>query len=568
MIKSFNSEELKHIDPFIEIFNNMSELVFMTKVENGRDFHYVFANEPAKNFVGLTDESFGKPISDFHSYEACKLIEANYLKAIVKKKAVTYEDKVIVTPNLTRLETDKYSTNQVVYWETIITPIFNHDGVCTHLIGVVRDITDRKMKEKELKRVKNRLELVWNSTADAMYTFGIDESFVDVNAAFEKLLGWTEEEILNDPTISIIPKDSNEDLRGIMEKVKKGEVVPSQEVQRIAKNGDLIEVLASYSPIYDYDGDWNGGVVVYKDITEQNRIYQELVKSEENYRIIADHSSDLIKVVDIEGIVQYASPSHMTILGVYPDYYLNKSILSFCHSDDMYVIQHALKGIAQSKEAASIEYRRLMKNGEWIWVHAIGTPIFDENGDVARVIFEARDITERKEYEEKLKHLALHDHLTGLPNRMYFSERLRVEIEQAKRQQTILSAMILDLDKFKNINDTMGHDVGDELLKEFAIRVSNCLGEQDIMARLGGDEFAILLPGLNDKKEAMIVAEKIIQSLQNEWLINNHCFKTTSSIGISFYPPYDQEDKLLLKNADLALYQAKEKGRNNYQVVE
>jgi PAS domain S-box-containing protein len=112
-------------------------------------------------------------------------------------------------------------------------------------------LTDRKQKENELKRINDRLELVWNSTADAMYTFDIYENFVSVNKSFEQLLGWTEEEITIDHTISIIPKESKEDLRRIIERVKKGEVVPSHEVQRITRDGELIDVLASYSPIYD-----------------------------------------------------------------------------------------------------------------------------------------------------------------------------------------------------------------------------------------------------------------------------------------------------------------------------
>lgn len=555
------------MDLFFQVFNNMSDMVFLTEVVNENEFRYLLANDPAKKFVGLTDESIGKPISEVLPCEAFALINAKYLEAMAKKEPILYEDKMLVPLCLANLHDYKYSIGQVVYWESTITPVFNQDGLCTHLLAVVRDITDRKMRENELKKVKNRLELIWNSAADAMFTFDIDENFVNVNKAFEELFGWTESDIVNDPSISIIPKKNKENFKGIIEKLKKGEVIPSHEVQCRTKGGQLIDVLASYSPIYDHEGNWDGAVVVYKDITERNKIYQELIESESRYRLIADHSSDLIKVVNTEGRVLYASPSHKTVLNMFPDDFLGKSILSFVHSDHRYKMKQALKEIADTKESFSLDYKRLKNNGEWIWVHTIGSPILDEKGNVSRIVFEARDITERKEYEEKLKHHAHHDYLTGIPNRALFNKRLRGEMELAKQSEKILSLMLLDLDQFKKVNDTMGHDIGDELLIGIVNRVKSCLQEKDIMARLGGDEFVILLPELNNRSEAIETANRILQSLQGDWLFNNNCFTTTSSIGISFYPPFDQDSKMLLKKADIALYKAKKNGRNNYQLI-
>ncbi|WHY68132.1 diguanylate cyclase [Neobacillus sp. SuZ13] len=436
-----NLESLNKIDLFFQLFNDMSDLVYLTKVGKDGQFSYVLANEPAQNFSGLTSKSFGKPIEEVLPEEVFHIIEEKYKQAITARESITYEDRIVVPPSYSNRLNNKYSPGQFVYWESTITPLWNQEEECTHLLAVVRDVTERKERENELKRMNDRFELVWNSTADAMYTFDRHQNFVSVNKSFINLLGWTEGEILNDWTISIIPKNSKDDLKEIIKRVKSGEVVPSHEVQRITKEGKLIDVLASYSPIYDGNGNWDGAVVVYKDISE------------------------------------------------------------------------------------------------------------------------------RKKYEDQLKHHALHDYLTGMPNRNFFSIMLKEEMTRAEKSKRTLAVFYLDIDKFKVINDTLGHDIGDELLKEFSRRVKACIREKDLLARIGGDEFGILITNLHDKKKSIEIAERILSSFRNNWVIEGHHLKVASSIGISFYSdPYKQDEKLLLKQADIALYKAKGNGRGNYQV--
>lgn len=434
MNEKFNLEILNRPDLFYQLINNMTDLVFLTKVNHDKTLSYVLLNKPAKDLYGLTNESYGKPIEKVLPKDAYDVVKSKYDEAMEKKKPIKYEDMV----NVSHLP--KYSTNGVIYWESTITPVFNPEGECTHLLAIVRDLTEQRMQENEIKRIKDRFELVWNSVADAMFTFDKNQNIVSVNKAFEKLLGWTAEELVKDKSRSIIPEEDKEDLRKIIERVKSGETVTTHEVKRITKSGEIIYFLGSFSPLYDQNGDWDGGVVAYKDITE------------------------------------------------------------------------------------------------------------------------------RKKYEDKLKQLALHDPLTGLPNRTYFSQCLTIEMDKAKKTKQFLSVLVLDIDRFKEINDTYGHDIGDEVLKEFAKRVKSALRKNDILARIGGDEFVILLPNLTEEKNVSEIAERIQQCLREEWLIANEKIQITTSIGISFYNEYDLEEKTLFKNADLALYQAKKKGRNNYQI--
>ena len=559
---TLNLDIFNNIGLFLKFFNSISDMVYLIKVDGENCYSYMFANDPAKKYTGLTEESFGKSIDEVLPTNAAELIKQKYGKAIQSKSSITYEDKQYIK----NPENFTNARKQIRYWDTTVTPVFDEKGSCTHLLAVVRDITDRKVREREIKKIKKRLELVWNSAADAVFTIDRNAEFVEVNNAFTNLLGWTIEELESDKSISIIPEHYKEDIKDVLEKLEMGEVIPYHTVQRITKEENIIDVLSSYSPIYDDDGNWIGAVGMYKDITEQVKYHQQHQKSEERYWLIAEHSSDLIKVIDLEGSVLYASPSHSTILGIDPDYFLNKSILSFIHREDMHNVQLFLEKIVQSSNSASVEIRALTKNGEWVWIESIGTPVLDTDRDVARIVIQARDVTERKDYEDKLKRLALFDHLTNLPNRTYFHEKVNEAMEQAKRTRKLLSVLFLDLDKFKQVNDKMGHDIGDQLLIEFAKRVQSCLSENDILARFAGDEFVILLPDLKKEQAAIDIAYNIIQSLQKEWEIEDHRFITTSSIGVAFYPPYCQSYKELIKNADIALYEAKEQGRNNFKI--
>ncbi|MDS1030176.1 sensor domain-containing diguanylate cyclase [Bacillota bacterium LX-D] len=176
-----------------------------------------------------------------------------------------------------------------------------------------------------------------------------------------------------------------------------------------------------------------------------------------------------------------------------------------------------------------------------------------------------RDITHKKMYEEKLRFFAHHDPLTGLPNRLYFNENVCQELYQLGRCKKTMAVMFLDLDNFKNINDTMGHDVGDSLLKEIAGRLKNVLRRKDIIARYGGDEFVIFLPDIYNQAAAARVARKIIRTVSQNYKLKNSKIYITVSIGISIYPLDGENLETLLKNADLALYRAKKMGKNNFQ---
>ncbi len=195
-------------------------------------------------------------------------------------------------------------------------------------------------------------------------------------------------------------------------------------------------------------------------------------------------------------------------------------------------------------------------------------PLRRGDGSIYALCGISTDITERKDIEEHMQHMAQYDALTHLPNRALFNDRLQQAIAAAQRNKAKLALMFIDLDKFKPVNDTYGHGVGDMLLKEVAQRIQDCLRDSDTAARVGGDEFVILLPTIETKAAANKVGEKILDALNLPFELAGHTLNIGSSIGVAIYPEHGKEEKLLVKSADIAMYHAKKNGRNNVQVYQ
>lgn len=192
-------------------------------------------------------------------------------------------------------------------------------------------------------------------------------------------------------------------------------------------------------------------------------------------------------------------------------------------------------------------------------------PIKDDEHNIPGIVIAFRDITERKQLEETVKYQACHDYLTELPNKTLFTEHLSIELSKAQRDNKKLAVLFLDIDRFKTINETLGHSIGDKLLKVVSVRLMACIDESDSVARVGGDEFGILLSDVRHPVDAVVGAEKIIETFKTPCVIDGHELNVSTSIGISIYPDDGNNFEELMKNADIAMDQAKEKGRNNFQ---
>ncbi|MDN3515148.1 MAG: EAL domain-containing protein [Candidatus Brocadia sp.] len=252
-------------------------------------------------------------------------------------------------------------------------------------------------------------------------------------------------------------------------------------------------------------------------------------------------------------------------VGVERSFLINKPFFLFVMPEFRRVFHSHIQTVFTTNTRQSSEIKLVIKDGTSFYVTMESVPARDIEGDVVRCRSAITDISEHKRLEEKIKRMAYYDALTDLPNRVLFNDRLTVAIAHAHRNRGMVAVLFLDLDRFKIINDTMGHTVGDKLLQEVANRLKTYMREDDTIARFGGDEFSLLLPEISHEEDVSHVARKILSAFKYPWIAGGHEFYISASIGIALYPDDGGDAEILIKNADIAMYYAKEQGRNNYQ---
>lgn len=291
----------------------------------------------------------------------------------------------------------------------------------------------------------------------------------------------------------------------------------------------------------------------------------ELEWKNEQLTKIFDSTIEGIMITDQDHVIQSVNPAFETITGYARHEVMGKTpecLYSDRHDTEFYAVIHeALKTTGQWYG----EIWRCRKDGtvypEWV----SNTALYDLKGNISQYVYLFIDITEQKKNEARIEYLAFHDELTGLPNRLLLNDRLTIALAQAKRNQWRAAVVFIDLDRFKNVNDRLGHDVGDRLLQGVTQRLKALTRVDDTLARLGGDEFILLLPKLDQNSGIHRVVHKILASFKAPFLVDDHELHVTPSIGVSVYPEDGENGELLMKNSDIAMYHAKDQGRNAYQ---
>jgi len=296
-----------------------------------------------------------------------------------------------------------------------------------------------------------------------------------------------------------------------------------------------------------------------------HKIENELHESEEFVSSIINNSPNPILVIDLDTSVRYLNPALERLTGFSGAKLLGgKAPYPWLTEESRENFNLRLNESVKRKEIYRCEETYVKENGELFWVEVTATPIISD-GNLRYHLINWVDITERKEVEKQLAYMATHDQLTGLPNRALFSNRMMLELAHGQRNKTGLAVMMLDLDKFKEVNDTMGHKVGDLLLQAVGERLEGFLRKSDTIARMGGDEFLVLLPEISQKGDMSEVASKIVKEFRRPFLIDDCKINITASIGVAFYPDNGEDVETLMKNSDIAMYHAKKEGRNNFQ---
>jgi diguanylate cyclase (GGDEF)-like protein/PAS domain S-box-containing protein len=446
------------------------------------------------------------------------------------------------------------------------------------VVGAFFDLTDQRKRDLELHNMNAFLSAVVETSPVAIYTTDLDGAVTFWNDAAERTFGYRREQAVG-RLAPFISSDKRDEAAGLRSRVLQGEVLTGLELERRRADGVDIVINGSAAPLRDPTGVVNGLLVACVDVTEAKRAagelqmhverYKEaeraLEASEARFRMLTESSLDLISVVDAEGVIRYQSPAVRHLLGHEPADTVGHNVSDFVHPEDLEHSKAALRRIIEARQSVEpVEFRLRHKDGSWRVFESLGTNCLD-NPHIHGLVFNSRDVTDRKVIQQRIQHLAYHDNLTGLPNRSLLQDRLAHSIARAERTNRKVAVLFIDLDNFKNINDTLGHDVGDELLRQVARRLTECVRAEDTIARQGGDEFIVLCDGLDDGRGASLVAQKILNALRKPFVLGGSDQHVSGSVGIALFPEDGRDAQTLMKNADTAMFHGKTQGKNTYQ---
>jgi diguanylate cyclase (GGDEF)-like protein/PAS domain S-box-containing protein len=456
-------------------------------------------------------------------------------------------------------------------WIYKLTGILATIFVCFFIIIFTAIIYLTERSNESIRQSEESKRQLLDAVGDGIFVVDAMGRVTFVNPAALRMLGYAEEEMLGQMVHALIHhshKDgSNYPVEDCPMYASYTKAVDSKVEDEVLwrKDGSYFHVDYFSTPIIN-DGKVEGVVVTFRDITERKREEEIIRQSEERYRTILDEMADAYYEVDITGNYTFVNDSLCRHLGQTKEELLGTNVRAQIVKEDIKTVYNAFKRIyTTGKPEKNICYRIIRKDETIIFIENSGFPLKNKKGEIIGFRGVGRDITERKQSEEKIQYLATHDTLTGLPNRSMFSQLLNYAIKTAHRYQRQLAVLFLDLDRFKIINDTMGHDAGDQLLQEIAARLKQSLRTVDVVGRLGGDEFVILIEEVSDSNQVATVAHKILTSVIKPITLMGQESRITVSIGISMYPKDAQDEQSLMKNADIAMYLAKEEGKNNYQ---
>jgi len=449
------------------------------------------------------------------------------------------------------------------------------DGPC--VLGIAVDL--RKIRQTEESLLK--LALIVECSNDAIVGKTVEGVITSWNRAAEKMYGYTVEEAVGRDMSFLFPSDKRAEMRNILKEIQGGISIDCLETQRLTKEGSIVEVSLSVSPVKDATGRVTGASTIARDITLRKRTEERLKVQSAALEAAADallFKTALLEAqaeTTIDGILAVDQCNRIILTNKQFGLHFGISDELLGTGDDKILLEHVMAKIedpdaflervkylySHPNENSRDEIR--LKNGKVF--DRYSAPLVDSTSQYRGRIWYFRDITDQKLADERIQFLAYYDALTELPNRTLLRDRLAKALAGAHRQKQKVALLFLDLDRFKDVNDLLGHTVGDLLLREVAKRLNKWGREQDTIARLGGDEFLIMLTEIKEASDAAIAAKRLMDAMTAEFVIQGHSLNIGCSVGISVFPEHGVDGETLIKNADAAMYSAKDSGRNNFR---
>jgi len=431
----------------------------------------------------------------------------------------------------------------------------------------VRDCSDRERVDEALQESEERFRRAALMSSDLIHECDRESNRFVWFGDIDRILGYAEGEFprtFEGWERAIHPEDHARVMSAASRHWDTGEPFFA-EYRVVRKDGGLLHWHHSGALIRGTQGKPSRCIGTVSDISGRRQIEEALRISEKRYRTLFERNLAGVYRSTLDGRILDCNESFARIFG-----YTSREEMLQQTAWDMYLKREdreaAVAKLLERQYLTNYEICLKRKDGSSVWVLESENLIEGLDGRLSIIEGTAIDITERKRAEEQVKHLAFHDPLTNLPNRLLFNDRLTLAVAQAHRHNQKLAVLFLDLDRFKVINDSLGHSVGDELLRQVAERIQEHVREGDTVARLGGDEFTLLVPGISAEEDAAKIARKICDAVHDPFWIDGRELFVTTSLGVSVYPSDGHDAETLVRNADSAMYRAKEQGRDNYQL--
>ena len=444
--------------------------------------------------------------------------------------------------------------------------------VAVAAVGWTTSSLTRRRHVGRAREGEERLRLIIESLHEGLIFHDRHRRIVEYNDAAARILEMPERALQSRPEElprwSAIREDGSPwpaDTHPVEQTLRTGQPLLAQVMGVERPDRPVAWLTVNTQPVFDHTGAVDGVILTFTDTTAERAAHAALRSSEARFTALVERGTDIICVIDAEGGFLYASPASDRLLGP-GSMAVGRSILQIVHPDDLDAVRASLRRIAAKPSAVVTgEIRVRDATGRWHDIEVVASNRLGDP-DIGGIVCNVRDVTERTEAAAALSWQAFHDPLTGLPNRTLLLERVDAALARARSTGRTTAVLFLDLDRFKNVNDTMGHEGGDHLLIEIAERLRGAVRTSDTIARLGGDEFIVLAESLNDRNEAIHLADRIRLAVARPVPLPQGSVTLTTSVGIAFDAGH--RATTLLRDADTALYKAKDHGRDRWEIFD
>jgi diguanylate cyclase (GGDEF)-like protein/PAS domain S-box-containing protein len=442
-----------------------------------------------------------------------------------------------------------------------VTVVRDADGGPQYFLSQMADIGERRAAEHALAQSEERFRTLASASPVGVFAIAEDGRLAYANERLRDIFDMPAEVLDGAPWLERVPVEDRDRLVAEFRRARALGERMSLDV-RVASGIDRWARI-HVAPVSKGPDEPMGLVGTIEDVTVEVTARMALAAREAEYRMLAEHSTDFLSRHTIDGTFLYASPVSRAMLGWDSEAMLGRTPkqLDIDHPDDMEIIERNWVGALREERSRTAAYRARRRDGSIVWLETTFRAVRGPGGEALEMVCVSRDISERKSAELELAHRALHDGLTGLPNRTLFLDRLGQALRRSRRRDRGVAVVFLDLDRFKLVNDSLGHKAGDRLLVDVAMRLSSTLRPSDTLARFGGDELTLLCEDIGGVEDARAIAQRLLETFSEPFLVQDGEAFLQASIGIAlsrdgFEPPED-----LIRDADAAMYRAKARGQ-------